>query len=882
MGEHDEQSHHSDRDLIEQAIKQAEQAPPPASGSASDGADLPPPEAIPGYQFIRKIHRGGQGVVYQALQLSTRRKVAIKVLHEGPFRGSAGRARFEREVQILGQLNHPNIVDIHASGITPSGSCYYVMDYIGGRRLDEYLSRSREEPLEAPLRLFEKICIAVNAAHLRGVIHRDVKPANIRIDTNGEPIVVDFGLAKIAVPDVSNESTPQAMTLTGQFVGSLPWASPEQAEGVTEAIDLRTDVYSLGVILYQILTGGRFPYRVIGNMREVLDNILSAEPTRPSTVRRGINDELETIVLKCLAKDRERRYQSAGEVARDIEHYLRGEPIEAKRDSGWYVVRKTLRRYRPQVGVAAGFLVLLILFAGSMTGMAATQSTLRAKADDNLDLVLTTLFQWHVNGDDRLMNLRGAMSLRRQNQQRVAQIIDRIEEQIGDDPGRLGQLARFHDRIGDWFAGRSTQIAGDTAAAEVHYRKARAIRQRRLDLDPSDANALAGMAQSLRRLAWLDWRAKRYDQAARGYQDAVASNRDAIDAIAQDRQDQRASLEDEAILALTDQAMVLHEWALSESDSQRARDLIARAGDLFDQALSHWARRLSASPDDRTAQEQFGLTLLDRSRAIIMEARERFRTPAILARDAGQTDLAIERFTNALDLLAGARAIAEEALDHFEAIARAHPADAPFQQRLAGAHHDVGNAIRWLGMTHQDIADLLPAGSPADHARMAKSLHAEALESHFKPALDLVGRLAEEDPLNWRLWRDLAVYTNKVGGALRDMGRLDEARPVLERSLRVRRDNVRWDPVPSAERDLALGLYRWAQINHQIAGDRLDADPLGAARMLDQARRDADSALEIFRRLARASGRDDSREIDRLTRLIADIDRTNARLDAGT
>src|SRR6185295_15640548 len=161
----------------------------------------------------------------------------------------------------------------------------------------------------------------------------------------GEPHVLDFGLAKIATGEVTSDngdggsSQMRMMSMTGQFIGSLPWASPEQAEGVPGKVDLRTDVYSLGVILYQMLTGGRFPYEVVGNMRDVMDNILRAEPARPSTIRRQINDEVETIVLKCLSKERDRRYQSAGELARDIHRYLSGEPIEAKRASGWYVSR---------------------------------------------------------------------------------------------------------------------------------------------------------------------------------------------------------------------------------------------------------------------------------------------------------------------------------------------------------------------------------------------------------------------------------------------------------------------------------------------------------------------------------------------------------------
>ncbi len=322
------------------------------------------PDSFAGYQIIREIHRGGQGVIYQAVQKSTKRKVAIKVMKEGPFAGKHDKARFEREVEVLGQLNHPNIVTIHDSG-TAAGSFYFVMDYISGQPLDVWMA-SGKRSIEETLRLFAKICDAVNAAHLRGVIHRDLKPGNIRVDAEGEPHVLDFGLAKVAagVGEVS------LMTMTGQFVGSLPWASPEQAEGVPSKIDTRTDVYSLGVVLYQMLTG-KFPYEVVGNMRDVLDRIMRAEPARPSTVRKQINDEVETIVLKCLSKERERRYQTAGELARDIGHYLRDEPIEAKRDSMLYVLRKYLRRYRATVATIGALCAVIsaaiVLSASSLS-----------------------------------------------------------------------------------------------------------------------------------------------------------------------------------------------------------------------------------------------------------------------------------------------------------------------------------------------------------------------------------------------------------------------------------------------------------------------------------------------------------------------------------
>jgi len=315
-----------------------------------------PDESIPGYQIIQEIHRGGQGVVYQAIQKSTKRRVAIKVMREGPFAGPHERSRFEREVQILAALQHPHIVAVHDSGVA-SGNFYFAMDYISGDALDRYVEQ-HDLSVEDALRLFAKVCEAMNAAHLRGIIHRDLKPANIRVDAEGEPHILDFGLARVGLGGLTADSRPQLMTMTGDFVGSPPWAAPEQAEGLPHLIDVRTDVYALGVILFQVLTG-EFPYDVTGSILDVLERVRHAEPLRPSTLRRGIGDEVETIILKCLAKDRERRYQSAGEVARDINRYLAGEPIEAKRDSAVYVLKKALRRYRIPVAVATAFVALL-------------------------------------------------------------------------------------------------------------------------------------------------------------------------------------------------------------------------------------------------------------------------------------------------------------------------------------------------------------------------------------------------------------------------------------------------------------------------------------------------------------------------------------------
>ncbi len=349
------------------------------------------PEELPRhFQVLEEIHRGAQGVVFKAVQRSTDRVVALKVLHSG----TAG--FFEREVKAAAGLRHPNVVTVYDAGIA-EGRLYCAMELVEGLPLDCYLAAY---PLDVKdkLHLFVKICSGVMHAHRHGIIHRDLKPSNILVESNGEPRVVDFGLATMA--EVEDSQPEGESERSFGFVGTLPYASPEQLYGDLGEIDTRSDVYSLGVILYEMLAGAR-PYSLSDDRLDALMTINSVDPDPPSARCPGLDDDIDCIALKALRRNAAERYQSVELVVAEIKQYLRGQPITQKRDRTGYVLwRMAVRHRRVITLVAIGVFLLGALsseFLSRITEQRTTAATTLRRFELAREMNLQTLHRYQAS-----------------------------------------------------------------------------------------------------------------------------------------------------------------------------------------------------------------------------------------------------------------------------------------------------------------------------------------------------------------------------------------------------------------------------------------------------------------------------------------------------
>ncbi len=346
------------------AVVRWERLPHPAS----EATEIAP--TIPGLDIEAPLSSGGQGIVWRAVQRSTNRVVAVKTLRRGSAASASARDRFAREARLGAALRHPNLVTVLDAGETSDGRLYLVMEFVDGVALDAGPAPSVDEAMAR----FTALADAVRFAHQRGVLHRDLKPANILLDADGAVRILDFGLAKAFEAITPDEQTTQE----GTFIGTLSCAAPEQLRGELGAVDVRTDLFQLGVVFYHHLTG-QWPHAPVPDPHAMLGKRLHEAPPRPQRLRPGLSADGESILLRLLAPSPEDRYPTAHDLWLDLDRLRRGEPIVARAEQIRVRLARVVRRYR--AAMIAGAVVVLAMLVGSIVIWSYAEAAERSRAE---------------------------------------------------------------------------------------------------------------------------------------------------------------------------------------------------------------------------------------------------------------------------------------------------------------------------------------------------------------------------------------------------------------------------------------------------------------------------------------------------------------------
>ncbi len=713
-----------------------------------------PGSRIGHYKLLQKIGEGGMGIVYMAEQEKpVSRRVALKVIKPGMDTDQVV-ARFDAERQALAIMDHNNIAKVFDAGATESGRPYFVMELVSGIPITDFCDRANLSPRER-LKLFIPVCQAIQHAHQKGIIHRDVKPSNILITLHdGKPVpkVIDFGIAKA----ISQRLTERTMfTQFGAIVGTLEYMSPEQAEMSGMDIDTRTDVYALGVVLYELLAGttplqrtslreAAFaeilrrireeeppkPSKRLSDSGESLASISAHRKTEPVRLAKLVRGELDWIVMKSLEKDRGRRYETASAFAQDIQRYLEGDPVEACPPSASYKLRKLARKHRAALATVGAFAIVLVIATAISAGLAvwanrervravtaensAKEQQVRAQEREQMAIDAVRRYGDVVRESAELKNDPGLAKLRatllKEPQAFFKRLRDRLQADRDTTPESLVRLAAavfdlalLTDEIGD----REDALSG--------YLEALAIRDQLGRLHPPATELERDLARVHNNIGALQSETGRPAEAIASYEAARAIW-------------ERLARENRSVIAFQEGlAWCYHNTGILQSDTGRR----AEAMESYERARAIRERLASENPSN-----------------IALE-----RDLAKNHNDIGSLQHASGRLEDALASYEKSRAI-------WERLVKEDPSATAFHGGLAWSYHNIGILKSAIGRPTQALAS-------QEHARAIREF------------------LVRENPSVTAFQRDLARSHNDIGGLHHLSGRLVDALASLERARAI-------------------------------------------------------------------------------------------------
>jgi eukaryotic-like serine/threonine-protein kinase len=767
-------------------------------GSSFQHAPAPADQRIGPYRVIREIGHGGMAVVYLALRDDDqyRKRVAVKLVRRGVDDDDILR-RFRNERQVLAALDHPNIVKLLDGGSTQQGLPYLVMEYVEGLPIDEYCDNQRLTITER-LQLFRTICGAVQYAHQNLIIHRDLKPTNILVTPDGVPKLLDFGIAKLLNPEFSAHTL--LVTQPNLRVMTPEYASPEQIRGLP--VTTATDVYSLGVVLYELLSGHR-PYRLHTHTPlEVERAVCEEEPEKPSTavsragdpasldsatsgaaetvsrnrenspdkLRRRLQGDLDNIVLMALRKEPQRRYASVQQLSDDVRRHLEGLPVIARKATLLYRASKFARRNRVAVTAAALIVVALVvgMAVAAWEAHVARQERMLAEArfNDLHQLADSFLFEF----DDAVKNLRGSTPARALVVRKALQYLNRLSNESTGDPKLHEDLAHAYIKVGDIQGGPYASNLGDLQGALDSYTKAQQIALALHNSRPNNQDDARLLATAYGRIG--------------GVLLFTGKPQEAINNL------------DNAVLLLKPLADV------GSNQLDTRIDLVSCYTGLGD-AYGHGSVLNLGQPAKALEYFRQALTLADNTLQLSPGNLAVLRPKATAESKIGDTFIAESDFDNAI-------AYHRKSLADFSTIVAADPNNARAKRELTAAYNRLGEALLQHGERAESLALLrkslaisqdLVSADPTD--AIAKFDLAVALRDlsdaqvagkdlngavdNFRRAIELASAVSDADPNNVQRKAQLAEGLISFAQLLTRAGRTDEARHEASRGLAIQR-----------------------------------------------------------------------------------------------